>query len=170
MSVRSSQSKRVTPRLLAHLSGQMRAEGQRLVLTNGCFDLLHAGHVHYLETARALGDALAVGLNGDDSVRRLKGPGRPVNSVIDRAEVLGALECVDYVCIFDGDTATDLVKSARPALYVKGGDYSDDPADPRFPPEGPDALAHGAELRIIAYLPGYSTSALVERLASTARD
>jgi rfaE bifunctional protein nucleotidyltransferase chain/domain len=160
----------VTLPLLAGLSEQMRAEGQRLVLTNGCFDLLHAGHVRYLETARALGEALAVGLNDDASVRRLKGAGRPVNGVDDRAEVLGALECVDFVCVFGEDTAADLVKLTRPHVYVKGGDYSDDPRDPGFPPEGPQALTQGSEVRIIEYVPGYSTSTLIDRLTSAARD
>lgn len=156
--------------LLASLSEQMRAEGQRLVLTNGCFDLFHAGHIHFLEAARTLGEALAVGLNDDESVRRLKGAGRPINVVDDRAEVLGALECVDYVCIFGEDTASNLVKLVRPHLYVKGGDYSDNPDDPGFPPEGADALAQGTELRIIEYVPGYSTTTIIERLSSTTGD
>lgn len=144
----------------------MRAEGRRLVLTNGCFDLLHAGHVQYLEIARGLGEALAVGLNSDQSVRRLKGAGRPVNEVDDRAAVLGGLESVDYVCIFEDDTAERLVELIRPAVYAKGGDYSPDPESPRFPPEGRIAVRHGGEVHIVEYLPGVSTTELLERLAS----
>jgi rfaE bifunctional protein nucleotidyltransferase chain/domain len=151
---------------LIRLSERARAEHRRLVLTNGCFDLLHAGHVRYLEAARALGDALAVALNDDDSVRRLKGPGRPVNSADDRAEVLGGLESVDFVCIFGEDTAMSVVQSVRPAVYVKGGDYSPQPSDPTFPPEGNEVLSYGGEVRIIDLLPGRSTSGLLQRLSA----
>ena len=93
------------------------------MFTNGCFDLLHVGHVRYLQAARALGDALAIGLNADESVRALKGPGRPLNSAEDRAEVLAALACVDFVTIFDEPRATRLLAPVRPHVYVKGGDY-----------------------------------------------
>jgi rfaE bifunctional protein nucleotidyltransferase chain/domain len=147
----------------------MRADGRRLVLTNGCFDLLHAGHVRYLEAARAMGDALAVGLNSDESVRRLKGADRPINGVDERAEVLGGLESVDYLCVFDDDTAERLVELIRPAVYAKGGDYSPDPNSPRFPPEGRIAHRHGGAVRIVDYVPGLSTSELLERLSSTSR-
>jgi rfaE bifunctional protein nucleotidyltransferase chain/domain len=145
----------------------MRADGRRLVLTNGCFDLLHAGHVRYLETARAMGDALAVGLNSDESVRRLKGADRPINGVDERAEVLGGLESVDYLCVFDDETAEHLVELIRPAVYAKGGDYSPDPNSPRFPPEGRIAQRHGGAVRIVEYVSGLSTSELLERLSST---
>src|SRR5438034_8490850 len=111
---------------LSERSKQLRAAGKKLVATNGCFDLLHVGHVRYLQAARALGDALAVGLNGDQSVRELKGIGRPVNNESDRAEVLAALECVDFVTIFPEKRATRFIEAARPAIYVKGGDYSSD--------------------------------------------
>jgi rfaE bifunctional protein nucleotidyltransferase chain/domain len=97
-------------------------EGKKLVLTNGCFDLLHVGHVHYLQAARALGDALAVAVNGDDSVRALKGESRPLNREADRAEVIAALECVDYVVIFPEIRVTRLLEQVRPSIYVKGGD------------------------------------------------
>ena len=102
----------------------IRASGKRLVVTNGCFDLLHVGHVTYLETARQQGDALLVGVNGDGGVRQLKGPDRPVNSQDDRAAVLAALESVDGVCIFAESTATRFLAAARPEIYVKGGDYT----------------------------------------------
>ena len=101
-----------------------RASGKKLVVTNGCFDILHFGHVTYLESARNLGDALLVGINGDDSARELKGAGRPVNSENDRAAVIAALESVDGVCIFAEKTATKFLSAAQPDIYVKGGDYT----------------------------------------------
>src|SRR5262245_18327359 len=102
----------------------MRASGKQLVVTNGCFDLLHLGHVTYLETARNLGDALLIGVNGDDAVRQLKGDSRPVNSEADRAAVLAALDSVNGVCIFAEKTATRFLAAAQPDVYVKGGDYT----------------------------------------------
>src|SRR5436190_24122446 len=98
----------------------MRERGSKLVFTNGCFDLLHAGHVRYLQAARALGDALLVAINGDESVRVLKGEGRPLNRAEDRAEVIAALDCVDHVVIFPEVRATQLLEIVRPAIYVKG--------------------------------------------------
>jgi D-beta-D-heptose 7-phosphate kinase/D-beta-D-heptose 1-phosphate adenosyltransferase len=158
---------KVLPRKeLLRSSEELRSRGLRLVLTNGCFDLLHVGHVRYLGRARSLGDALAVGLNSDASVRRLKGPGRPVMSQEERAEILAALEAVDFVSIFDEDTAVELVRAVRPAVYVKGGDYSPDPASPRFPPEGPAVLEYGGTVAVADYLDGYSTSGILERLNS----
>ena len=100
----------------------LREAGQRVVFTNGCFDILHAGHVRYLEAARALGDCLVLGLNTDASVRRLKGETRPVNTELDRAAVVGALVAVDYVVLFDEPTAETLIEKVRPAVYAKGGD------------------------------------------------
>src|ERR1051325_12108682 len=108
---------------LSDRSEQLRAAGKKLVATNGCFDLLHVGHIRYLQAARALGDLLAVGLNGDTSVRELKGSGRPIMTENDRAEVLAALGCVDLVTIFPEMRATRFLAAARPAIYVKGGDY-----------------------------------------------
>src|SRR3977135_3168015 len=109
---------------LAAISETLRAAGKKLVATNGCFDLLHVGHVRYLQAARALGDLLAVGLNGDRSGRGLKGKGRPVTGERDRAEVLAALQCVDLVTIFPEMRATQFIGASQPAIYVKGGDYS----------------------------------------------
>jgi len=109
---------------LSDRSENLRAAGKKLVATNGCFDLLHVGHVRYLRAARALGDLLVVGLNNDRSVRELKGSGRPIMTEIDRAEILAALECVDLVTIFPEMRATRFLAAARPAIYVKGGDYS----------------------------------------------
>src|SRR5690349_9458930 len=102
---------------------KLRSAGKKIVATNGCFDLLHVGHVRYLQAARAFGDALVVGVNGDRSVRELKGSGRPIIAEKDRAEILAALACVDWVAIFPGMRATNFLAAARPAVYVKGGDY-----------------------------------------------
>jgi D-beta-D-heptose 7-phosphate kinase/D-beta-D-heptose 1-phosphate adenosyltransferase len=145
----------------------MHARGERLVLSNGCFDLLHLGHVRYLQSARVLGDALAVAINSDRSLRQLKGPGRPITPQEERAEIVAALQCVEFVTVFDGPTAAPLVELVRPALYVKGGDYSDDPSSPRFPPEGTAVQAYGGKIAIIPLEPGYSTSSLLERVCST---
>src|SRR5678815_4431798 len=117
-------SKIITLPELARRAGAIRQAGKRLVLTNGCFDLLHVGHVRYLKEARKLGDFLAVAVNGDESVRALKGLGRPLNSETDRAEVLAALEAINFVTIFPSVRATQVIEAARPAIYVKGGDYT----------------------------------------------
>jgi rfaE bifunctional protein nucleotidyltransferase chain/domain len=138
-----------------------RAEGKRLVLTNGCFDLLHVGHVRYLQAARALGDALAVALNSDTSVRALKGEGRPINPENDRAEVLAALECVDYIAIFSEMRATRFLERVKPAIYVKGGDYTLETLDRE---ERAVLEKIGAEIKILPLQPGYSTSRLIARL------
>lgn len=142
----------------------MRNSGQRLVLTNGCFDLLHIGHVRYLAQARALGDALAVGLNSDTSTHKLKGPGRPITPEDERAEILYSLKSVNFVTIFDEDTATELVEAVQPSVYVKGGDYSRDPESTRFPIEGTAVALYGGEIRIIDYVPGRSTSGILNKL------
>jgi rfaE bifunctional protein nucleotidyltransferase chain/domain len=147
---------------LALVSEKYRAQEQKkLVLTNGCFDLVHVGHVRYLQTARALGDALAVAINGDDSARALKGEGRPLNRETDRAEVIAALECVDHVVIFPEVRATRLLEKVRPSIYVKGGDYTPETLNP----EERAVLENiGAEIRILPFEPGHSTSALIGRM------
>lgn len=146
---------------LSAIRDEMDASGRRLVLTNGCFDILHAGHVRYLQQARKLGDALAVALNGDQSVRELKGEGRPLNSEDARAEVLSALGCVDYVVIFEGKRATDLMRAVRPHVYAKGGDYTRDSLDT----DERKALEDGgAEIVILPLVPGRSTTAIVEKM------
>lgn len=138
----------------------LREGGARLVFTNGCFDLLHAGHVAYLEAARSLGDALVVGLNSDESVRGLgKGRDRPIVAEGDRAAVLGALRAVDSVVIFDEKTPVRLMREVRPAVYVKGGDYRVEDL-----PEAEVAEEIGAEVRIIPFEPGYSTTALIRKI------
>src|SRR6266446_7280665 len=105
---------------LSERTKQLRATGKKLVATNGCFDLLHVGHVRYLQAARALGDVLAVGLNGDRSLRELKGTGRPLRTENDRAEILAALQCVDLVTVFPQSRATQFLAAVRPAVYAKG--------------------------------------------------
>ena len=137
------------------------ADGRRLVFTNGCFDLLHVGHVRYLQAAQAEGDALAVGLNADASVRALKGPGRPLNPADERAEVLAALACVDYVTIFDEPRATRLLAQVRPHVYVKGGDYTLETLDAE---ERAVLLEAGARIGFVPMVPGRSTTRLVEEM------
>jgi D-glycero-beta-D-manno-heptose 1-phosphate adenylyltransferase len=114
----------VTPEEAGALAARLRAEGRRVVLANGCFDLLHVGHVRYLTAARALGDVLFVGINSDAAVARLKGPGRPLAPVAERAELLAALRAVDHVVVFDEDTADRLIELVRPAVHAKGTDYT----------------------------------------------
>ena len=140
----------------------MRQSGKKLVVTNGCFDLLHAGHVTYLETARNFGDALLVGLNSDTSVRELKGTGRPVNSEGDRAAVLAALESVDGVCIFTDKTATHFLAAAQPDIYVKGGDYTLETLEPE---ERRVVEQAGGRIVIIPAVTGRSTTALLGKLS-----
>lgn len=146
---------------LAQIAKAMRAAGKRLVITNGCFDLLHLGHVRYLQAARALGDVLAVGLNGDQSVRELKGADRPINNERDRAEVLAALEDVDFVAIFPEVRATRFLETVAPEIYVKGGDYTPDTLNAE---ERAIMEKIGTEIRFIPFEPGYSTSRIIERL------
>ena len=148
---------RLAEQVAAHRSAQ-----RRVVFTNGCFDVLHRGHVAYLNQAKRLGDVLVVGVNSDDSVRGLKGPGRPVNSAEDRAAVLAALSCVDHVVVFDGEDAVSLVELLRPDVYVKGGDYT-----PDMLPEAAAVRAHGGEVRIVDYLPERSSSSVIERIRAT---
>ena len=146
---------------LAAVSRDMKNRGQKLVFTNGCFDLLHVGHVRYLAAARALGDALAVGLNGDASVRSLKGAGRPINREQDRAELVAALEAVDYVTIFPEVRTTNLLRAVRPQIYVKGGDYTPETLNT----EEKIVLDEiGADIRIVPFEGGYSTTELINRL------
>lgn len=139
---------------------QLEAEGKRLVFTNGCFDLLHVGHIRYLQQARALGDALLVALNSDASVRALKGPQRPLNCEEDRAEVLAALECVDFVTIFPGERVTPVIEAVRPHIYAKGGDYTVDSLNRE---EYHALCAAGTQIEILPLIPGRSTTALINK-------
>jgi rfaE bifunctional protein nucleotidyltransferase chain/domain len=146
---------------LAAVRERMEREGRRLVLTNGCFDILHAGHVRYLGRARRLGDALAVALNGDGSVRELKGEGRPVNPEADRAEVLSALEAVDHVVVFAEKRVTKVIEAVRPHVYAKGGDYTVASLDPE---ERAALEAAGTRIEILPLVPGRSTTAVLDRI------
>jgi len=142
---------------------QLRAAGRRLAVTNGCFDLLHAGHVTYLEAARNQADVLLVGVNSDSAVRNLKGPGRPVNSEEDRALVIAALESVDSVFIFRERDAVNFLQAVQPDIYVKGGDYTLDTInqDERRLVEG-----MGGKIVLLAHVPGKSTTAILKKLAT----
>ncbi|MBK9419347.1 MAG: D-glycero-beta-D-manno-heptose 1-phosphate adenylyltransferase [Flavobacteriales bacterium] len=137
-----------------------RMKGDRIVFTNGCFDILHRGHVEYLQEAAALGDRLVIGLNSDASVRRLgKGDGRPFNDQESRAKLLTALRLVDAVVLFDEDTPFELIKAIGPDVLVKGGDYTEDRI------VGADVVkARGGEVRSLKLVEGYSTTLLVERI------
>lgn len=162
MSAMSAADKIVTLQSLPEWRSRLRASGARLVVTNGCFDLLHAGHVHYLEKARSFGEALLVGLNSDASVRELKGPSRPLNSEQDRALVLAALECVTGVCIFPDVRATAFLEVAQPDVYAKGGDYTLETLNPE---ERRAVESHGGRIELIQFLPGRSTTRVIERMA-----
>jgi rfaE bifunctional protein nucleotidyltransferase chain/domain len=146
---------------LQQRANKLRAAGKKIVATNGCFDLLHVGHIRYLTAARALGDALIVGINGDQSVRELKGAGRPVTSESDRAEIVAALEGVDLVTIFPEVRATRFLELAAPDIYVKGGDYNQDTLNAE---ERQVLQKIGAKIEIVPFERGYSTSGLLARL------
>ena len=143
------------------IAQEMSERGRKLVFTNGCFDLLHVGHVRYLAAARALGDALLVAINGDESVRALKGEGRPLTRESDRAEVVAALASVDYVVVFPEVRATALLEMVRPAIYVKGGDYT---AESLHSEERNALERMGTEIRIVPFEAGHSTSGLLEKI------
>ncbi|MBP5200383.1 MAG: D-glycero-beta-D-manno-heptose 1-phosphate adenylyltransferase [Schwartzia sp.] len=141
----------------------VRAKGETVVFTNGCFDVLHAGHVRYLKQAREKGDFLVVGLNSDASVRRLKGEGRPVNTEEDRAEVLDSLRAVDVVTFFGEPTAEELVRIVRPDVYVKGGDYTMETL-----PEGKIVQEYGGRVEFVPLVEGRSTTNVIERIRNGA--
>ncbi len=184
---------------LAAIIAEQQAAGARCVFTNGVYDLIHVGHVQLLWRARALGDLLVVGLNSDASTRRLKGPSRPLIPENERAEMIASLAMVDYVTIFDEDTAGETIAALRPAVYVKGGDYAttdptsrardylvgpddlrrlvegQEPSDSTLAalsglverlPEAPVVASYGGSLALLAYLPGHSTTELIERIIS----
>lgn len=158
------------PEELFAILQRRQAAGERAVFTNGCFDLLHLGHVRYLQDARSLGDFLVLGLNSDESTRLLKGAGRPLVPEMERAEILAALTSLDYVTIFSEPTASALVNLLRPAVYVKGGDYAMTATggavtpDVSRLPEAAIVQAYGGEVRLISYLPHHSTSELIAKV------
>ena len=137
------------------LSEELKSRGKKIIFTNGCFDILHAGHVRYLETAKSYGDVLILGLNSDRSVTALKGEGRPINTQLDRAYILAALEAVDYVVVFDDDTPYDLIKTIKPHTLVKGGDY-----------EGKAVVGQDIanELKLVQFVDGKSTTKTIEKI------
>jgi rfaE bifunctional protein nucleotidyltransferase chain/domain len=147
------------------LREQLRRDGKTLVFTNGHFDLLHVGHLDYLEKARALGDALFVGLNGDDASERLKGEGRPLVPAVERVRLLAALVPVTAVMIFKDDTADDLLNALKPEIYAKGGDYAH-----KVLPERPTVEAYGGRVELIEYLENYSTTKLIEKIRKLPMD
>ncbi|GCE14277.1 adenylyltransferase/cytidyltransferase family protein [Tengunoibacter tsumagoiensis] len=163
----SSQSKIWERTRLANEIQHRQKAGERAVFTNGCFDLLHLGHIRYLQEARSQGEFLILGLNSDESVRLLKGPTRPLVPAEERAEMLAALACIDYVTVFPERTANNLIDLLRPAIYVKGGDYagahSDVPDTTRLP-EAKVVQAYGGTIRLIPYLPHHSTTELIARI------
>ncbi|HEY8225861.1 MAG TPA: D-glycero-beta-D-manno-heptose 1-phosphate adenylyltransferase, partial [Pyrinomonadaceae bacterium] len=142
----------------------LRSRGLRLVFTNGVFDLLHVGHVRYLGAARSLGDALVVAINSDRTTRELKGPDRPITNEVERAEILAALRAVDYVTIFDDISPRELITQLLPDVLVKGGDYELDEIHGREEVE-----AAGGKVISIPFVPGASTSAIIERMRTGAK-
>ena len=144
--------------LLAELRRKKRS-GKKVVFTNGCFDLLHAGHTRYLQAARKLGDVLVIGLNTDSSVRKLKGPARPVNQESARAEVLSALECVDYIVLFSDPTPQRLIEQIKPDFLVKGGDWK------KAQIAGADFVgSYGGRVKVIPFVRGFSTTSTLEKI------
>ncbi|MBI2304965.1 MAG: D-glycero-beta-D-manno-heptose 1-phosphate adenylyltransferase [Chloroflexi bacterium] len=143
---------------------------KRVVFTNGCFDLLHLGHVRYLQQAKELGDVLVIGVNSDASTARIKGPPRPIIPQADRGEILSALAAVDYVVIFDEDTAENLVMALKPDVYIKGGDYARGNSKAKAWPEADVVIKYGGLVVVLPFLPGRSTSNIIEKIAGLAKE
>lgn len=141
---------------------QLQAEGKKIVFTNGCFDLVHPGHIDYLERTRALGDFLVVGLNTDASVSRLKGPSRPIMNEQARARLIGALACVDAVCLFDEPTPLELITTLQPDILTKGDDYTEDNIV-----GAKEVKAKGGQVLTVPLVKGYSTSNIVEKIKNS---
>ncbi len=155
-------NKIIEPNQLAEWRNSLRRSGKKLVVTNGCFDILHVGHVTYLENARNFGDALLIGVNSDAAVSGLKGPGRPVNSENDRMLVLAALESVDGVSLFGDKTATQFLTVAQPDIYVKGGDYTLETLNQE---ERRAVENAGGKIVLVPFVPGKSTTGLLEKIS-----
>lgn len=155
----------LSPEDLQPVLMELRQQGKRIVFTNGCFDLLHPGHIHVLVQARALGDVLVVGLNSDASIKRLKGRKRPILNDRERAVILAALEAVDYVTVFDEDTPRALILLLRPDILVKGGDWRTETVVGKE-----DVEAWGGEVVLIPYQPGTSTTHIIERVLAAYKD
>jgi rfaE bifunctional protein nucleotidyltransferase chain/domain len=149
---------------LETIVARARCRGERIVLCNGCFDLLHVGHVRYLEGARSVGDVVVVAVNGDASVALLKGPGRPIQGAAERSEIVAALAAVDYVVVFDATTVDELIRRLRPDVHAKGTDYTPDTV-----PERATVRAAGGDVRIVGDSKGHSTRDLIERVRAGSR-
>ena len=143
----------------AKLIEELKLQGKKVVFTNGCFDILHVGHLRYLNEAKKQGDILIVGVNSDISVKQLKGPTRPINNEIDRAEMLSGLKAVDFTVIFDELTPIETLDKLKPSIHVKGGDY-----DKNTLPETPTVERHGGEVRILSFVEGKSTTNIVNKI------
>ncbi|MDR0533206.1 MAG: D-glycero-beta-D-manno-heptose 1-phosphate adenylyltransferase [Verrucomicrobiales bacterium] len=150
----------ITLEQLPFWRSEQRKKGKKVVATNGCFDILHVGHLRYLEEAKKLGDTLIVGLNSDASTRQLKGPTRPINHENDRAELLAALKPVDFVCIFPDVRATQFLDLVQPDIYVKGGDYTEAQLDQD---EVNAVKKHGGQIHILKLIPGKSTTNIINK-------
>lgn len=144
---------------LNSLVNYWKGEGKKIVFTNGCFDLLHAGHITYLTEAASLGDILIIGLNSDDSVQRLKGPLRPVNNEITRSVILGSMSFIDAVVFFNEDTPLELIKKVLPDVLVKGGDYKIEEIS-----GAKEVIENGGNVQVLSFLPGYSSSAIIDKI------
>ena len=150
-------------KLIKETCKEIRQGGKKIVFTNGCFDILHVGHVRYLTTAKSFGDILIVGLNTDESVKMLKGENRPINNEKDRAEVLLGLKAVDYVVLFGERTAENLVSEIRPDVYVKGADYTVDKI-----PEAKIVQSYGGQIELVKFVAGHSTTETIKKIFNTA--
>lgn len=148
----------VTLNDLIEILPELKAQGKKIVTTNGCFDILHAGHVRYLNKAKALGDILIIGLNSDKSVKSIKGPTRPINCEDDRAEVISALSSVDFVVMFEEDTPANLLAALKSDIHVKGGDYTEESL-----PEAEIIKAYGGKIAFIPLVEGRSTTNIIEK-------
>lgn len=145
--------------IAAKVIEEMKNSGKKVVFTNGCFDILHVGHLRYMNEAKKQGDFLVVGVNSDASVKRLKGESRPINNEIDRAEMLSGLKAVDITVIFEEDTPMELIDALKPSIHVKGGDYRKEDL-----PETPVVEKHGGEVRILNFVEGKSTTNIVNKI------
>ena len=147
---------------LDNLINKLRSENKTIVTTNGCFDILHVGHVRYLQKAKSFGDVLIVALNSDKSVKSIKGDSRPINNENDRAEVLSALRSVDYVVIFDEDSPVDLLLQIKPDVHTKGADYTIETL-----PEAKEIMAAGGRIEFISFVEGKSTTAVINKMKNS---
>ena len=149
----------INRKLASEIVENQKANGKKIVFTNGCFDILHVGHLTYMNEAKAQGDILIVGVNSDESVRRLKGLSRPINTEKDRAELLSGLKAVDFTVIFDEDTPMELIDELKPSIHVKGGDYKKEDL-----PETVIVEKHGGEVRILKFVEGKSTTNIINKV------